>query len=72
MEAARKQEYEHKDEIEQNFSLFNVTYKNMLAVVVCDVQKLECMLHWYHKCPTYLALRENVELKFQDNDIDEL
>ena len=63
MEADKEQEYEHKDETEQNFS-FNVTYKNMLAMVVCDVQKMECMVHRCHKCPTDTVLREYVELKF--------
>ena len=48
MEADEEQQYEHKDETDENFSLFNVTYKNMLAMVVCDVQKIECMVH---KCP---------------------
>ena len=50
MEADEEQQYEHKEETDENFSLFNVTYKNMLAMVVCDVQKIECMVH---KCPTY-------------------
>ena len=43
----------------------------MLAMVVCDVQKMECMDHRCHKCPTYTALREYVELKFQEYDIEE-
>ena len=43
----------------------------MLAMVVCDVQKMECMVHRCHKCPTYTALREYVELKFQGYDIEE-
>ena len=71
MEADEEQEYEHKGETEQNFSLFNATYKNMLAMVVCNVQKMECMVHRCHKCPTYTALREYVELKFQEYDIEE-
>ena len=71
MEADKEKEYEHKGETEQNFSLFNATYKNMLAMVVCNVQKMECMVHWCHKCPTYTALREYVELKFQEYDIEE-
>ena len=53
MEADKEQDYECRDEIEQNFSLFNITYKNMLAMVVCDVQKMECMVHQCHKCKTY-------------------
>ena len=52
MEADEEQEYEQKGETEQNFSLFNATYKNMLAMVVCNVQKMECMVHRCHKCPT--------------------
>ena len=71
MEADKEQEYEHKDETEQNFPLFNVTYKNMLAMVVYNVQKMECMVHRCHKCPTYTVLREYVELKFQEYDIEE-
>ena len=71
MEADKEQEYEHKDEPEQNFSLFNVTYKNMLRIVVCDVQKMECMVQRCHKNPTDTVLREYVELKFQEYDIEE-
>ena len=71
MEADEEQEYEQKSETEQNFSLFNATYKNMLAMVVCNVQKMECMVNRCHKCPTYTALREYVELKFQEYDIEE-
>ena len=71
MEADKEQDYECRDEIEQNFSLFNITYKNMLAMVVCDVQKMECMVHRCHKCPTYTALREYAELKFQEYDTEE-
>ena len=71
IEADKEQEYEHKGGTEQNFSLFNATYKNMLAMAVCDVQKMECMVHRCHKCPTYTALREYVELKFQEYDIEE-
>ena len=59
MEAEQEQEYEHKDEAELNFSLFNVTYKNMLTM-----EKMECMVHHCHKCPTYTALREYVELNY--------
>ena len=71
MEADKEQDYECRDEIEQNFSLFNITYKNMLAMVVCDVQKMECMVHQCHKCPTCTTSREYVELKFQEYDIEE-
>ena len=69
MEADKEQEYEHKDETEQNFSLFNATYKNMLTIVVCDVQKMEFMgqrCHKKPKNPTYTVLQEYVELKFQE------
>ena len=31
---------------------------------------MECMVHRRHKCPTYTALREYVELKFQEYDIE--
>ena len=55
MEADEEQESEHKGETEQNFSLFNATYKKTLAMVVCDVQKMECMIHRCHKYPTYTA-----------------
>ena len=71
IEADKEQEYEHKGGTEQNFSLFNATYKNMLATAVCDAQKMECMVHWCHKCPTCTKSREYVELKFQEYDIEE-
>ena len=71
MEADKKQEYEHKDETEQKFSLFNETYKNMLTTIVCDVQKMDCMVHRCHKCSTYTVLREYVEFKFQQYNIEE-
>ena len=71
IKADKEQEYEHKGGTGQNFSLFNATYKNMLATAVCDVQKMECMVHWCHKCPTCTKSREYVELKFQEYDIEE-
>ena len=51
---------------QQNFLLFNVTHKNMSAMIVCNIQKMECMVDRCHKCPTYTALREYAELKFQE------
>ena len=50
-EAYEEQEDEHGDEIEEDFTLFNITYKDMLVKVVCDAQKMECMVHWFDKCP---------------------
>ena len=38
----------------------------MLAMVLCNVQKIECMFHWRDNCLTYAALREYVELKFEE------
>ena len=43
----------------------------MLAMVVCDVQKMDCMVHRCHKCPTYTASTEYDELKFQEYYIEE-
>ena len=43
----------------------------MLAMAVCDVQKMECMVHRCHKCPICTTSREYVELKFQEYDIEE-
>ena len=40
-------------------------------MVMCNVQKMECMVHQCQKCPTYTALTEYVELKFQEYDIEE-
>ena len=45
MEADKEQEYEHKGGTEQNFSLFNATYKNMLAMAVCDVTNAQHAQH---------------------------
>ena len=59
IEAGDEQEYGHKDETEQNFSLFNVTYKNMLAIVV-----------WCTENGVHGSLRKYVELKFQEYDIE--
>ena len=53
MEADKEKEYECRDETEQNFLLFNITYKNVLAMVACNVQKMECMVHQCHKWKTY-------------------
>ena len=40
-------------------------------MVVCDVHKMECMVHRCNKFSAYTALREYVELKFQEYDIEE-
>ena len=43
----------------------------MLAMVVCDVQETECLIHYCRKCPTYTALREHVESKSHEYDNEE-
>ena len=43
----------------------------MLAMVKCNVQKMECMVHRCHKYPIYTALREYLESKFQKYVIEE-
>ena len=64
--ADEEQENELEDETEETFTLFNVTYKNILAMVVCNVRKMECMVYWCHKWPTYTALKEYVESSCDD------
>ena len=35
-------------------------------MVVCNVRKMECMVYWCHKWPTYTALKEYVESSCDD------
>ena len=35
---------------------FEVTYKDLMAKIVCDTTYLECMVHSCENCPGYTAL----------------
>ena len=54
---------------EEDFTLYSTTYKDMLGIVVCDTEKMECMVHRCDSCPTYTALRDYIVSKFEEFEI---
>ena len=67
-----EREYNGNDELEkEDFSSYNVTYKDLLQVAVCDTENMECMIHRCESCPTYSALQSYLETKLEDYEINE-
>ena len=50
---------------------FDSDYKDLMKMIVCDIENLECMVHRCEKCPGYQNLQSFVEKKFEEYDIDE-
>ena len=75
-----KEYYKSKDQTEENqndaneqqaeenidFARFDVTYKDMMKMIVCDVEGMECMVHRCANCPGYPALQAFIESKFTE------
>ena len=47
---------------------FEIDYKIMMKMVVCDIDNLECMIHRCDSCPGFVALQTYVEKKFEEYD----
>jgi hypothetical protein len=58
-----------EEEHHEEFSLINTTYKDLMAMIVCDTEKLECMVHRCDSCATSSSLREHVTSKFEEYEI---
>ena len=54
---------------DKDFSLYNITYKELLDMVVCDSEKMECMVHRCDKCPTFTALETFLKSKLEEYEI---
>ena len=48
-----------------------MTYKDLMAKIVCDTTNLECMVHRCDNCPGFPTLEKFVKDKFAEVDIDE-
>ena len=67
-----QREYNGNDDLEkEDFSSYNVTYRDLLQVTVCDTENMECMIHRCESCPTYTALQSYLETKLEDYEINE-
>ena len=58
-------------EQQEQFPLINSTYKDMMSLMVCDTDKLECMVHRCENCPTSSSLRQHITAKFEEYEIEE-
>ena len=47
--------FNEKEKLEDNQGLqkFNIDYKTLMQMIVCDIECLECMVHRCEKCPGY-------------------
>ena len=54
---------------DKNVPKFDIIYKDLMAMVVCDTTNLECMVHRCKNCPGYPALKNRN--KFTELEIDE-
>ena len=67
----KRQAQESEEEEPANVERFDVTYKDLMAKIVCDTTNLECMVHRCDNCPGFPALEKFVKDKFAELDIDE-
>ena len=71
-----KNQEKRKEEIEDSFKIidiqkFECDYKDLMKMIICDIDNLECMVHRCVKCPGYQNLQCFVEKKLEEYDIDE-
>ena len=49
---------------------FTLTYKDLMKMIVCDTEQLECIVHRCENCPGFQVLQTFFENKFTEMDID--
>ena len=64
----RRKAEESKNNVE--VPKFDITYKELMAMVVCDTTNLECMVHHCKNCPGYSALEKLIRKNFTELEID--
>ena len=64
----RRKAEESKNNVE--VPKFDITYKELMAMVVCDTTNLECMVHHCENCPGYSALEKLIRKNFTELEID--
>ena len=64
-------EREENSNDQEDFPLYNITYKDLLQLVVCDTENMECMVHRCDSCPTFTALKEYLEKKLEEYEVTE-
>ena len=55
---------------EEEDKRFNVTYKDLMSKIVCDMDKLECMVHRCEDCPGFEALKTYLVQLFEKHEFD--
>ena len=69
-----KTQLKRKAEESENKSVevpkFDIRYKDLMGMVICDTTNLECMLHRCKNCPGYPALEKFIRNKFIELEID--
>ena len=64
-------EKENLEEDNQGLQTFNIDYKTLMQIIVCDIECLECMVHRCEKCPGYNNLESFITGKFAEFEIDD-
>ena len=64
-------ENENLEEDNQGLQKFNIDYKTLMQMIVCDIECLECMVHRCEKCPGYNNLESFITGKFAEFEIDD-
>ena len=50
---------------------FKVTYRDLMKIIVCDIENMECMVHRCENCPGSDALHTYLQKKFKEYDVDD-
>ena len=50
---------------------FEVTYRDLMKIIVCDIENLKCMVHRCENCPGSDALHTYLQKKFKEYDVDD-
>ena len=50
---------------------FKVTYRDLMKIIVCDIENMECMVHKCENCPGSDALHTYLQKKFKEYDVDD-
>ena len=51
---------------------FDISHKDLMAMVVCDTTNLECRVHCCKNCPGYPVLEKFIRDKVTELEIDEM
>ena len=65
---------EHDEEDDSNIEMLqniDIDYKQLMQIIVCDINSMECMVHRCEKCPSFGNLQKYLEEKFSSFEFDD-